>query len=220
MVVLKRPSEGLEGALRENQCGFRRNRSCVDQIFSLRTIMRQCTEFNVLLYVNFIDLKSAFDCINRNSIWMAFKQYGLPENYVRVIKAFSDGTVSAVRQELDRRGSSRVSRWCDVGSGTGQVDIKGPPIFNVCLNLNVNWAAEKAEEQKTISRGLTLHVATEKVVEESVMDTDYADDMADLDGSKDGLQTFCRKKRLMLVAAVWTCGEDASGKTPRKTSAV
>ena len=64
IVVLNRLSKGPEGAMRENQCGFRRNRSCVNQILSLRAMI-------IPLYVNFIDFKSAFDCINRNFIWMA-----------------------------------------------------------------------------------------------------------------------------------------------------
>ena len=71
MVMLERLSEGLENAMRENQCGFRKNRSCVNQIFSLRAIIviRQCIEYKLPLYINFVDFKSAFDCINRNFIW-------------------------------------------------------------------------------------------------------------------------------------------------------
>ena len=45
-----------------------------------------------------------------------------------------------------------------------------------------------AEMHKAISRGLVLQEGTEELEEEAVMDTDYADDMAVLDGTKDGLQ--------------------------------
>ena len=141
MVVLGRLSEGLEVAMRENQCGFRKNRSCVDQIYSLRAIIRQCTEHNLPLYVNFIDFKSAFDCINRDFIWKAFRHYGLPEKYVRVIRAFFDGTVSAVRHD------GELSRWFEVASGTGQGDIQGPPIFNVLTGLH-NWRKSTRPSRK------------------------------------------------------------------------
>ena len=150
MVMLERLSEGLENAMRENQCGFRKNRSCVDQIFSLRAIIRQYIEYKLPLYINFVDFKSAFDCINRDFIWQAFRHYGLPDKYVRVIRAFFDGTVSAVQY------NGELSRWFDVANGTGQRDIQGPPIFNVCLN----WAAEMAEMHKAISRGLVLQEGT------------------------------------------------------------
>ena len=178
MVMLERLSEGLENAIRENQCGFRKNRSCVDQIFSLRAIIRQCIEYKLPLYISFVDFKSAFDCINRNFIWQAFRHYGLPDKYVRVIRAFFDGTVSAVQY------NGELSRWFDVANGTGQGDIQGPPIFNVCLK----WAAEMAEMRKAISRVLVLQEGKEELEEEAIMDTDYADDMVVLDGTKDGLQ--------------------------------
>ena len=41
MVLLGRMEDGLERRLRENQCGFRRGRSCIDQIFSLRMAIHQ-----------------------------------------------------------------------------------------------------------------------------------------------------------------------------------
>ena len=72
-----------------------------------------------------------------------------------------------------------------MNSGTGQGDIQGPPIFNVCLN----FAAQLAERSKTISRGLILQKSnTDEEADITVMDTDYADDMAVLDNSKTGLQ--------------------------------
>ena len=57
MLMLETLSEGLENAMWENQCGFRKNRSCVDQIFSLRAIIRQCIEYKLPLYINFVDFK-------------------------------------------------------------------------------------------------------------------------------------------------------------------
>ena len=141
-------------------------------------IVRQCIEYKPPLYINFVDFKSAFDCINRNFIWQVFRHYGLPDKYVRVMRAFFDGTVSAVQY------NGELSRLFDVANGTGQGHIQGPPIFNVCLN----WAAEMAEMHKVISRGLVLQEGTSELEEEALMDTDYADDMAVLDGTKDGLQ--------------------------------
>ena len=173
LVMLNRLSTGIEKALRENQCGFRRNRSCVDQIYSLRTIIHQCIEFNLPLKINFIDFKSAFDCIQRDFIWAAFRHYGLPEKYVRILRSFFDGTLSAVRHE------GELSEWFSVVSGTGQGDIQGPPVFNIVIN----WAAQLAEGQKTVSRGFTLSPEGD-----SIPDLDYADDMSVLDGTTDGLQ--------------------------------
>ena len=113
------------------------------------------------------------------SIWKALNYYGLPCNHTRVLQAFFCGTVSAVRH------NGELSDWFDVTSGTGQGDIQGPPIFNVCLNL----AAQRADENNVLTHGAVLQKAITSSDEDTVvMDTDYADDMALLVNCKDGLQ--------------------------------
>eukprot|EP00116_Pleurobrachia_bachei_P004749 sb/3465011/ len=173
MVLLGRMEDGLERLLRENQCGFRKGRSCIDQIFSLRMAIHQASEYNLPL---FIDVKAAFDSINRGFIWAAFKNYGLPDKYIRILRSFFDGTVSAVRW------AGGLSEWFEVLSGTGQGDIQGPVVFNVCLNL----AVELSEAHGSPSRGLVLRQEGDSV--ETVLDCDYADDMAVMDSTEAGLQ--------------------------------
>ena len=57
--------DGREGevdkTLREEQAGFRQDRSCTDQIATLRIIVEQSIEWNSSLYVNFVDYEKAFD---------------------------------------------------------------------------------------------------------------------------------------------------------------
>ena len=178
IILLKRLGDGLEKLLRENQCGFRQNRSCIDQIYSLRCIIHQCIEFNIPLYINFVDFKAAFDSIDRQFIWRSLQHYGLPEKYIRIMKAFFSHTVSAVRV------NGELTDWFPVNSGTGQGDIQGPPVFNFCLN----FSAYLMEQKKVISRGATLQPASPGVEGKHLLDTDYADDMALLDNTKEGLQ--------------------------------
>ncbi|KAL5260783.1 hypothetical protein ACHWQZ_G010812 [Mnemiopsis leidyi] len=170
IVLLRRLSAGLENLMRENQCGFRRNRSCIDQLYSLHCIIHNCIEFNLPLYINFIDFKAAFDSINRDFIWKAFEHYGLPDKYIKIFQAFFKNTESAVRV------NGELTRWFNVDSGTGQGDVQGPPIFNVVIN----WGLELAEKFKTISCGLTLqHRQSSRQPEKCVTDLDYADDIVD-----------------------------------------
>ena len=179
IVILRRLSAGLEELLRENQCGFRRNRSCIDQLYSLHCIIHNCIEFNLPLYINFIDFKAAFDSINRDFVWRAFEHYGLPIKYINVFKAFFRDTESAVRV------NGELTRWFDVKSGTGQGDVQGPPIFNVVIN----WGLELADRYKNISRGLTLQTRqSSRQPGKNVIDLDYADDIAAMDDSPEGLQ--------------------------------
>ena len=55
--------------LRENQCGFRQGRGCADQLFSLQVLMEKAREFHEPIYICFIDLRKAYDFVNRNSPW-------------------------------------------------------------------------------------------------------------------------------------------------------
>ena len=178
MVILKRLDAGMEQLLRESQCGFRRNRSCVDEIYALRTIIHNSLEYNIPLCINFVDFKATFDSIRRDFIWTSMRHYGLPEKYIRIFQAFFNVTMSAVRV------NGELTDWFSVNSGTGQGDILGPPLFNFCLN----FAAFMAETNKAISHGVVLHKKSKGVDEKVVLDTDYADDIAIMDNSRGGLQ--------------------------------
>ena len=131
------------------------------------------------MYINFIDFKAAFDSINREFIWKAFEYYGLPKKYINVFKAFFKATESAVRV------NGELTRWFDVDSGTGQGDVQGPPIFNLVLN----WGLELAEKFKNISRGFTLQYRqSSRQPEKCAIDLDYADNIAGMDDTVEGLQ--------------------------------
>ena len=54
--------------MRDQEAGFRPNRSCVGQIATLRIIVEQSLEWNSPLYMNFVDYEKAFDSINRDTL--------------------------------------------------------------------------------------------------------------------------------------------------------
>ena len=68
-VILDRVKDAVDPQLRDQQPGFRRNRSCADQISSLRIIIEQSLEWNSPLYINFIDYEKAFDSVDRQTLW-------------------------------------------------------------------------------------------------------------------------------------------------------
>ena len=92
-VVQMRLAERAEKLLRESQCGFRKGRGCVDQVFSLRILAEKAREFNTPLFLAFVDLRKAYDSVNRDALWMILREkYHLPDKLVRVIHALHDGT--------------------------------------------------------------------------------------------------------------------------------
>ena len=68
-ILLERMKEAVDAKLRDQQAGFRRNRSCADQIASLRIIVEQSLEWNSPLYINFIDYEKAFDSVDSETMW-------------------------------------------------------------------------------------------------------------------------------------------------------
>ncbi|VDP66678.1 unnamed protein product, partial [Schistosoma curassoni] len=53
--MLNRMKDAVDAQLRDQQAGFRKDRSYTDQIVTLRIIVEQSVEWNSSLYINFID---------------------------------------------------------------------------------------------------------------------------------------------------------------------
>ena len=58
----------VDQRIREEKAGFRAGRDCSDQIFAPRNIVEQCIEWNAPLFVNFVDFKTAFESIHRDTL--------------------------------------------------------------------------------------------------------------------------------------------------------
>ena len=69
--------ESTDGTCRPHssrpKAGFRKGRSCTDQIATLRIILEQSLEWNTSLYVNFIDYEKAFDSLDRQTLWNQYE---------------------------------------------------------------------------------------------------------------------------------------------------
>ena len=81
-VLLERMKAAVDPKLRDQQAGFRRNRSCADQIASPRIIVEQSLKWNSPLYINFIDFEKAFNSVDRETLWKLLRHYGVPEKII------------------------------------------------------------------------------------------------------------------------------------------
>ncbi|VDO85235.1 unnamed protein product, partial [Schistosoma margrebowiei] len=73
-VLLSRMNDAVDVQLRDQQAGFRMNRSCTDQIAALWIIVEQSVEWNPSLCINFIDYEKAFDRVDRWTLWKLLRQ--------------------------------------------------------------------------------------------------------------------------------------------------
>ncbi|XP_059152867.1 uncharacterized protein LOC131938744 [Physella acuta] len=60
-IILERLRDALDKKLRQEQAGFRQDRSCTDHIATLRIIIEQSLEWQSPLYMTFVDFEKAFD---------------------------------------------------------------------------------------------------------------------------------------------------------------
>ena len=90
-VILQRIKTEVGKTLRDEQEGFRQERSCVDQIATLRIIVEQIIEWQTSLCMNFIGFEKAFDRIDHQVLWKILKHYGIPQKIISIIQQLYDG---------------------------------------------------------------------------------------------------------------------------------
>lgn len=71
----------VDEAMRDGKAGFRKDRSCIDQIATLRT-----TEWSSSLYMLFVDFEKAFDSLDRKVMWKILRHCGIPDKVINVTK--------------------------------------------------------------------------------------------------------------------------------------
>ena len=64
-MILFRLRDAVDKVLRGEQCGFRKGRGCVDQVFTLRFIIEKSLRCPTPLVLSFIDYEQAFDYIDK-----------------------------------------------------------------------------------------------------------------------------------------------------------
>ena len=67
-MLLEQIKKGVDKKLQKEQAGFQPKRSTTEQIFLLKNILEQESEWRVGLYANFVDFEKAFDSVHRESL--------------------------------------------------------------------------------------------------------------------------------------------------------
>jgi len=84
-VLLGRIKPLLEAKRRPQQSGFTAGRSTMDAILALRLLSEIHREFDRPLYVAYVDLKAAFDSVDRLALWKALRGMGTPSIILNLI---------------------------------------------------------------------------------------------------------------------------------------
>jgi hypothetical protein len=159
-IILNRLKSAVDSSLRDQQAGFRAERSCTDQIATLRIILEQSQEFRSPLHITFVDYAKAFDSLDREVLWQLMRHYGIPEKYIHLIRNSYTGMTSRVVHE------GQLSESFPVTTGVRQGCLLSPFLFL----LAVDWIMKET----TKGRRNGIQWTPFKQLE----DLDFADDLA------------------------------------------
>ena len=194
MILLNRVSEQMEATVSEYQAGFRTGRSTTDQMFTLHQILTNSYEFDVPTHTCFIDLKKAYDTVNRPALWKVLRKTNLSLKVQRLVQSLHTNTHATVR------AYGQLSDSFPVTNGVRQGCVLAPALFNIFLDhiLHVALANSpdgitirytKANSRITINNRVTQPEEFDELIQQLL----YADDMAILCDDADGLtRLVCR----------------------------
>ena len=95
-LILNRLVPQVEPLLRNNQNGFRRGRSTISQILSLRRIIEETKYGNLDVALIFVDFSKAFDSVDRTKMFEILELYGIPVQIIEAIKVLYTCTSSTI----------------------------------------------------------------------------------------------------------------------------
>ncbi|XP_055387207.1 uncharacterized protein LOC129615849 [Condylostylus longicornis] len=169
-VIAEKLTIYAEQIIPDYQCGFRPNKSTIDQIFSIRQTMEKCAEFNMDLHMLFIDFKQTFDSVKRGIIENIFDELRIPKKLTNLIMMTLHNTKAKV---LVQKSCTNIF---DITSRVKQ----GDEISTIIFNLTLHYALKDLHiEGNIFTRPYQIYA--------------YADDIAIMSRSKrDLIEIFTR----------------------------
>ena len=112
----------------EWQAGFRSNRGCLDNIFTLNMLIQfQLRKNKGKLYGLFVDLKSAFDSVDHNLLWRKLLNLGLSTKIINILKYFYSAANLKISNNQGCTDSVKVTK------GVLQGETLSPLLFALFL---------------------------------------------------------------------------------------
>jgi len=158
-VLLNKVRDQLLAHRRVEQSGFTPGRSTTDRIFTLNTIIQSRKEFQKPLWIAFVDLKAAFDSVDRMALQKLLRSVGLHSKVVDFMEGLYTDTCSCVSVD------GVMSDWFAAGSGVRQGCRIAPDLFLGPMDRMM---------EHTVHRGMTSVTLGKEVF----TDLDFADDVS------------------------------------------
>ena len=173
-VVVARMHLKYSSEISEEQSGFVKGKGTREQITNLRIIMEKCREYNIPLYMCFIDYAKAFDCVCHQLLWKDMHQMGFPVHIIKLLEHLYSNQEAAVKTNCG------TSEWFAIERGVRQGCIVSPALFNIYSESIMREATENS------SAGI-------KIGGRTINNLRYADDTTLLCETKEDLMNLLER---------------------------
>ena len=110
------------------QGGFQKNLGCLMTYFLLRETVNFANENGSLLYVCFLDVRKAFDCVWHDGLFYKLYNIGIDKALFKILQNLYKGMTSCVKFHGCK------SEWFPIQQGTRQGGVISPLLFLVYFN--------------------------------------------------------------------------------------
>ena len=173
-IILNRLNPQAETILAEEQAGFRKSRSTIEQILNCRILMEKHIENNKDVYHNFIDFKKAFDRVWHKGLWQSMYNFGISQDIIEIIESLYSSSTSAVLI------NNVTGSFFNTTVGVRQGCLLSPVLFNIFL------------EQIMINT-LDEYTSTISIGGQKISNLRFADDIDLIAGSNTELQDLTNR---------------------------
>ncbi|VDP27129.1 unnamed protein product [Schistosoma margrebowiei] len=162
--------DSVDAQLRDQQAGFRKDRSCTDQIATLWITVEQPIKWNYSLYINFIDYEKAFGGVDGTTLWKLLSHCGVPQKIVNIIQSSYDGLHCKIVH------GGQLTKSFEVKTGVRQGCLLSPFLFL----LVIDWIMKTSTSEGKHGIQWTSRMQLD--------DLDFADDLALLSQTQQQMQ--------------------------------
>ena len=188
LVLLNRLEHIIDPQLQETQCGFRRGRGTIDQIWVTRQIVEKANEYQSPIHLCFVDLTKAYDSVNHRALLYVLNQYGVPVGLIEMIEDLYSGTKCCVRT------CDGVSEEFPVACGVRQGCVLSPLLFNCFMDWIMREVVAESDGglqvEYCVNGGVLMSYRDRTTLSMVIQNTQYADDLTLVAESRAGIQNM------------------------------